>query len=319
VPALLSVRCSGAVERPGREAVVTDHHLPLPHARKGGRHDRGRAAPDGAHLFAKVAEYPKRGAVHFHAVIRLDAASACVCPGCVLPPPEESSAALLEEAVKAAAATVTVAGPPVDDNQGLTLMARWGEQLHVRHITGDDGQDDKQLLADQVAGYVAKYATKSTQALGVTLDHRICQVELEDLDLPAHVAELVWACWELGGRPALVRLRLGKWAHMLGFGGHFSTKSRRYSTTLGALRKARASFAARRRRRQTVDLSRQTSVDAGEAQAVAVLATWRYIGSATRPRERHGLSDRLPPMRVSDAGLPIWSWRSHDGGGADAH
>jgi hypothetical protein len=38
-------------------------------------------------------------------------------------------------------------------------MARWGEQLHVRHITRDDGQDDKKLLAEQVAGYVAKYAT----------------------------------------------------------------------------------------------------------------------------------------------------------------
>jgi hypothetical protein len=37
----------------------------------------------------------------------------------------------------------------------------------------------------------------------------------------------------LGARPSLASLRLGKWAHMLGFGGHFSTKSRRYSTTLG--------------------------------------------------------------------------------------
>ena len=68
---------------------------------------------------------------------------------------------------------------------------------------------------------------------GGTADHRLGEVELEDLDLPAHVAELVRACWELGGRPNLAGLRLRKWAHMLGFGGHFSTKSRRYSTTLG--------------------------------------------------------------------------------------
>jgi hypothetical protein len=237
----------------------------------------------------------------------------------VLPPPEEFSAALLEEAVKAAAATVAVAGPPVDDNQGLTLVARWGEQLHVRPITGDDGQDDKLLLADQVAGYVAKYATKSTEALGVTLDHRICQVELEDLDLPAHVAELVWACWELGGRPNLRELRLRKWAHMLGFGGHFSSKSRRYSTTLGALRKARASFAARRRRRQrSTYLGRPPSTQVRPRPSLSWLPG-DTSARATRPRERHGLSDRLPPMRVSDAGLPVWSWRSHDGGGADAH
>ena len=52
------------------------------------------------------------------------------------------------------------------------------------------------------------------------------------------MAELVRAAWELGGRPELEGLRLRAWAHMLGFGGHWSTKSRRYSTTLRALRRA---------------------------------------------------------------------------------
>jgi hypothetical protein len=184
--------------------------------------------------FAKVAEYQKRGAVHFHAIIRLDAATDCGCPACVAPPPAGFTADLLERAVRQAAATVAVPCPPVDDDQAVTLVARWGEQLDVHHITeaGDEGE----LSAEQVAGYVAKYATKSTEALGVTLDHRVCEVELEGLDVPAHAAELVRACWELGGRPGLGKLRLRKWAHMFGFGGHFSTKSRRYSTTLGALR-----------------------------------------------------------------------------------
>jgi replication initiator protein RepSA len=77
----------------------------------------------------------------------------------------------------------------------------------------------------------------------VTLDHRVCEVELEGLNVPAHVAELVRACMELGGHPSLAKLRLRKWAHMLGFGGHFSSKSRRYSTTLGALRRARVAYA----------------------------------------------------------------------------
>jgi hypothetical protein len=224
-----------------------------------------------------VAEYQKRGAVHFHAVIRLDAATACACAACVLPPPEEFSAALLEEAVREAAATVAVACPPVSENEGVTLMARWGEQLHIRHITRDDGQDDKKLLAEQVAGYVAKYTTKSTEALGVTLDHRIDEVELEDLDLPAHVAELVRACWELGGRPGLVGLRLRKWAHMLGFGGHFSSKSRRYSTTLGALRRARVVYAIRRRRGDTLPLDAWGRPE--DDQAVIVVASWSYVGS----------------------------------------
>jgi hypothetical protein len=94
--------------------------------------------------------------------------------------------------------------------------------------------------------------------------------------VPAHVAELVRACWELGAHPNLADLRLGKWAHMLGFGGHFSTKSRRYSTTLGALRRARVAYAIRRRRGDTLPLDAWGRPD--EGQAVIVLATWSYIG-----------------------------------------
>jgi hypothetical protein len=73
-----------------------------------------------------------------------------------------------------------------------------------------------------VAGYIAKYATKATESFGSGLDRRISADDLERLDkLPAHVAALVFACWELGGRPELVGLRLRAWAHMLGFGGHW--------------------------------------------------------------------------------------------------
>jgi replication initiator protein RepSA len=172
--------------------------------------------------FAKVAEYRKRGAVHFHTIIRLDVATECACPACVAPPPAGFTAELLEAAVRQAAAMVSVPCPPVDEDQGVTLTARWGEELDVRPI---DGNEDGELSAEQVAGYVAKYATKGTETLGVTLDRRIGEADLEELDVPAHVAELVRACWELGDRPSLVRLRLRAWAHMLGFGGHFSTRA----------------------------------------------------------------------------------------------
>ena len=225
--------------------------------------------------FARVAEYQKRGAVHFHAIIRLDAATDCGGPACVAPPPSGFTAELLERAVRQAAASVAVPCPAVED-QAVTLVARWGEQLDVHPITeaGDEGE----LSAEQVAGYVAKYATKGTEALGVTLDHRIGEVELEGLDVPAHVAELVRACWELGGRPELGRLRLRKWAHMLGFGGHFSTKSRRYSTTLGALRRARVAYAIRRRRGGTLSLDAWGRSE-DDDQAVIVVASWHYLGS----------------------------------------
>jgi len=94
--------------------------------------------------------------------------------------------------------------------------------------------------------------------------------------LPAHVAELVQACWELGGRPSLMGLRLRKWAHMLGFGGRFSTKSRRYSTTLGALRRARVAYAMRRRRGDALPLDAWGLPEAD--QEVVVVASWIYVG-----------------------------------------
>jgi hypothetical protein len=225
--------------------------------------------------FAKVAEYQKRGAVQFHAIIRLDAATDCGCTACVAPPRAGFTADLLERAVRQAASSVALPCPMVDEDQGVTLVARWGEQLDVRRITesGDEGE----LSAGQVAGYVAKYATKATEALGVTLDHRLGDGDLDDLEVPAHVAELVRACWELGARPSLRRLRLRKWAHMLGFGGHFSTKSRRYSTTLGALRRARVAYAIRRRQGASLPLDAWGQPE--DDQAVLVVASWIYLGS----------------------------------------
>src|SRR4029453_4521017 len=100
-----------------------------------------------------------------------------------------------------------------------------------------------ELSAERVAGYIAKYATKATESFGSGLDRRLTADDLDCLDqLPAHVAKLVQAAWGGGGPPQFERWGLQGGAHMLGFGGHWSTKSRRYSTTMGALRRARVAF-----------------------------------------------------------------------------
>lgn len=101
--------------------------------------------------------------------------------------------------------------------------------------------------AKKVAGYVAKYATKSSEGSGV-LDQPIRSAE--DLDrraLDSHTRRMVETAWRLGADPAFADLGLARHAHALGYGGHFLTKSRRYSTTFGALRGARAEWRARRR------------------------------------------------------------------------
>jgi hypothetical protein len=224
--------------------------------------------------YAKVAEFQRRGAIHFHAVLRLDAATDCRCPACLAPPPEPFTADLLEQALRQTVAGVRVPCPPLDDD-GPPRFARWGEQLDVRNITTSDQVGE--LSAEQVAGYVAKYATKATETFGTGLDRRLAEGDLARLELPAHVAELVRACWELGARPGLARLRLRAWAHMLGFRGHWSTKSRRYSTTMTALRRARVAYAKRRRARDGVPLDAWGRAE-DDDQAAVVIATWRYVG-----------------------------------------
>jgi hypothetical protein len=84
--------------------------------------------------YAKVAEFQRRGAIHFHAVLRLDAATECRCAGCLAPPPAGFTAALLEDALRQAVQAVGVPCPPLED--GPERYARWGEQLDVRNITG---------------------------------------------------------------------------------------------------------------------------------------------------------------------------------------
>jgi hypothetical protein len=225
--------------------------------------------------YAKVAEFQRRGAIHFHAVIRLDAATNCRCPGCLAPPPAPFTVSLLEEALRQSVPAVRVPSPSIDGEPDR--YARWGDQLDVRNITRDDQEGE--LSAEQVAGYIAKYATKATESFGSGLDRRLTDVEdLERLDkLPAHIGELVRACWELGARPELEGLRLRAWAHMLGFGGHWSTKSRRYSTTFTVLRRARVAFAKRRRARDGIPLDGWGRPE--DDQAVIVVASWLYVGS----------------------------------------
>ncbi|MGH9122494.1 MAG: replication initiator, partial [Acidimicrobiales bacterium] len=175
--------------------------------------------------FSKVVEYQRRGCVHVHAVIRLDSAP----DGNVPPPPFDVQ--VLVAAVTRAVGSVSTPNPSTG---GTTRQLRWGTQLDVQLIGGEG------VVPRAVAGYLAKYATKSTDPAG-HLDRRLKADDLRGLDgdLSPHLARMVRTAWELGGRPELEHLRLRAWAHTLGFRGHWLTKSRRYSTTFAALRTCR--------------------------------------------------------------------------------
>ena len=92
-----------------------------------------------------------------------------------------------------------------------------------------------------VASYLAKYSTKGTEVTG----HTSARITADTAELYAdpagsHTERLIHACWTLGRHGDYTSLR--RWAHMLGFGGHFFTKARPYSLTFADLRQARITY-----------------------------------------------------------------------------
>ena len=173
----------------------------------------------------------------------------------------------------------------------------WGTQLDVRplRVPGDQAITDT-----AVAGYLAKYATKGTDATG----HTSKRITTDTIDIYAddsHPGRIINAAWDLGSTEDYEGLR--RWAHMLGFGGHFFSKSRRYSTTfrvlrqrphrLPAPRRSKRRRAARRRARRRNHRRRQrtvaTSAPAGTPPATPCSPTparpWPANDAA--PQERH--------------------------------
>jgi hypothetical protein len=230
--------------------------------------------------FVKVAEFQRRGVVHFHALIRLDG------PGDDFAAPRLGlAAAELATAIVEAAAAVRY----VVDLPAGTVALRFGMQTDVQPINGGPAGE---LTPERVAGYIAKYATKSAEDFGLG-GQRITLSSLPYLDLSPHVEAIVHTAWELGDRGDYDGLR--RWLHMAGFRGHFASKSRRYSTTLGAIRGER-----REHRRRQAESVRQLG-DQDDADTTLVIGTWRFAGldylsngdyelamsAAARARERH--------------------------------
>jgi hypothetical protein len=101
--------------------------------------------------------------------------------------------------------------------------------------------------AQKVAGYVAKYATKSSTESGA-LDSRITSGEdLSRRRLSPHMRRMAEMAWTLGADDKFAQLNLRRHAHSLGYGGHFLSKSRRYSTSFGALKADRAAWRSQQR------------------------------------------------------------------------
>jgi len=201
--------------------------------------------------YAKVAEFQARGLVHFHAVVRLDGADPDQAPR------RGVSTSLLCAAIAEAAGHTRLEAA---DANGEQITLRFGRQLHVRPLAG--AADTEPVSAEAVAAYVAKYSAKGSheQITG----RRVDPEGLRERGVPEHLVRMASACFSLAERPALEGI--GRWAHALGFRGHFVTKSRWYSTTLGELRAARARYRSGR----ASDEAPETTPTIGE---------WSYLGA----------------------------------------
>jgi Replication initiator protein, pSAM2 len=242
----------------------------------------------------KAAEFQARGVVHFHALLRLDGVAE-LDPTAIVAPPAGFTADDITDAIRHAVQVIDYTTPThLDQPDGWPIA--WGEQVDVRTISLSGTGE---ITDGMVAGYLAKYATKSTEVTGHR-STRITEQAIGDYDPDGeHTDRLINACWRLGRPPIKAKpddarlparhrptrlkepwtcgdcgtrtrlaicprcwqdrqaeldaqppktapdhpwIGLRRWAHMLGFGGHFLTKARRYSVTFSLLRDQRIVF-----------------------------------------------------------------------------
>ncbi|CAM5278153.1 Replication initiation protein OS=Streptomyces alboniger OX=132473 GN=CP975_18405 PE=4 SV=1 [Streptomyces alboniger] len=311
--------------------------------------------------YAKVAEYQKRGQVHFHAVIRLDGPT-----GPTSAPPAWATTQLLDHAVRAAATRTRVAHEgepskqpqpagrvptslPQGSDRARWLVFRFGRQIDVRAICGTDVTGGGPVTDRHVAAYIAKYATKGAETTTGTLDRRLrFLAELATHDITDHARRLIHTAWHLATNRRHAHLRLRQWAHMLGFRGHFSTRTRHYSTTLAHLRAERTASRTGRPDTQTpasaemqagqtdgspvgdraghpTDLAAGHRLGHGniagqrvDSDTTLVISHWQYAGTGLLPELEH-LGDLLAATRQTQPEQPTRTRHSDCPGDGAGH
>jgi hypothetical protein len=181
----------------------------------------------------------------------------------VRPPDARFTVELLERATRA---TMEAVSAPLPAELGGGRV-RWGEELDIRPLA--DGQ-----VRGEVAGYLAKYATKSTEQAGGVL-HPVTEHEVDQLPVSENVRTYLRAAFELHADPTLTERRFGPCAHTFGYRGHCLTKSRRYSTTFKALRDARDRHVYEQLLARSPDATQRALAELEFSERIA---SFRYVG-----------------------------------------
>lgn len=189
--------------------------------------------------FIKVVEMQRRGVPHFHAIIRLDRSNPSDPRDCLQSPSSVVPRTLVDvtrEAILATHLEVFAKG-------GEEVQLQFGVQFDVQPLPMDSAHSGdvsgENLLARRVAGYLAKYVTKSVVDFGLS-PRRIGPAAIEHLDITEHVRHLLRSLVQISAEPGHERILES--LHTLGYRGHVTTKSRRYSTTMFALRAKRSQY-----------------------------------------------------------------------------
>jgi len=267
--------------------------------------------------FVKVVEMQARAVPHIHALIRLDPTDtdtadggepvdhgpAVTCGGGEPRHPARPAWQSPLGAVKLAALiqhtarqiTITIADPSTssDDPNGAdaaTVVVRFGTQIDTQPVTSalgtsagaDHAGAAGGLSARRVARYLAKYVTKSLHDFGIAA-RRLSAESIATLDVTDHIRAVLATVAELAEHAAAYPeagsswAGIGRWLHTLGYRGHTTTKSRRYSTTMTALRAVRAEWT----RAQKTDA--KSTAEQYDQNAERSVADWEFdrAGHAT--------------------------------------
>jgi hypothetical protein len=205
--------------------------------------------------FVKVAEMQRRAVIHFHAIVRLDG------PENGWAPPDVTVAFVdIEAAARAAVAKVHLT--VTSRNSDVTL--RWGDELDVQPICHPQPLAEGKITPEKLSAYLSKYTCKGAGEL-FGLDGRVRDPQAaRDLGASEHLVHMTKTVLELSKMPGLERL--GRWVPTLGFAGHFTSKSRQWSVTLGQLRAERFHHC------------RKTEGDDATDETTLLIGEWRFAG-----------------------------------------
>ncbi len=247
--------------------------------------------------FVKVVEMQARAVPHIHTLIRLDPTTEPgdrdihgpaatrgggeprhqTAPSWQPPITAAELAALIQHASRNVA--LDVADPTADHpDDAAPLTVRFGDQIDTQPLTAETPCNQPEsnaagstgrLSPRRVAGYLAKYVTKSLADFGISA-RRLSTEAIADLDVTEHVRTIMTTVADLSDRArrnGIAALAgIGRWLHTLGYRGHITTKSRRYSTTMGKLRAIRATWTRQQTAKHTVS---QNNPDSPELDALA--------------------------------------------------